>query len=45
MSNVGYGGAAMRGSVLTGFELAPDITEDFAPEVETQDPLPERCHF
>lgn len=45
MSNVGYGGAAMRGSVLTGFELAPDITEDFAPEVETQDPQPEKCHF
>ena len=45
MSNVGYGGAAMRGSVLTGFELAPDIAVDFAPEVETQDPLPEKCHF
>jgi hypothetical protein len=45
MSNVGYGGVAMRGSVLSGFEPAADITEDFAPEVETQDPLPERCHF
>ena len=45
MNNVGYGGAAMRGSVESGFELAPDITEDFAPEVETQDPLPKFCFF
>jgi len=44
LSNVGYGGAAMRGSVESGFEPAPDITEDFAPEVETQDPRP-FCYF
>ena len=45
MSNVGYGGVAMRGSVLSGFEPAPDITGDFAPAVGSQDPLPEKCHF
>jgi hypothetical protein len=45
MSNVGYGGVSMRGSVLSSFEPTPDITGDFAPEVETQEPLPEKCHF
>jgi len=45
MSNVGYGGVAMQGSVLSGFEPTPYIAGDFAPEVETQDPLPEKCHF
>ena len=45
MSTVGYGGAAMRGSVESGFEPAPYITEDFAPEVEPQDPLPRFCLF
>ena len=43
MSNLGYGGSAMRGTVENGFEPAPDITEDFAPEVEAQDPLPLFC--
>jgi hypothetical protein len=43
MSNLGYGGAAMRGTVESGFEPAPDIQEDFAPEVETQAPLPLFC--
>jgi hypothetical protein len=45
MSNLGYGGAAMRGSVESGFEPAPDITEGFAPEVETQAPLPRFCLY
>jgi len=41
MSNLGYGGASMRGTVEDGFESAPEITENFAPEVETQAPLPQ----
>ena len=45
MNNLGYGGAAMRGSVASGFEPAPDITGDFAPEVETLDPQPPWCPF
>ena len=45
MSNLGYGGASMRGTVQSGFEPAPDITEDFAPEVETQAPLPRFCLY
>ena len=45
MNNAGYGGVAVRGSVLNGFEPTLDLTGDFAPEVEAQDPLPERCHF
>jgi len=45
MNNLGYGGAAMRGSVASGFEPAPDITAEFAPEVETLDPQPPLCPF
>jgi hypothetical protein len=45
LSNLGYGGAAMRGTVEGGFDPAPDITERFAPEVETQDPQPRFCLF
>jgi hypothetical protein len=45
MSNLGYGGAAMRGTVEGGFEPAPDIKEDFAPEVETQAPQPLFCLY
>jgi hypothetical protein len=45
LSSLGYGGAVMRGTVEGGFEEAPDITEDFAPEVETQDPQPRFCLF
>jgi hypothetical protein len=45
MNNLGYGGAAMRGTVASGFEPAPDITETFAPEVEALDPQPPWCPF
>ena len=41
----GYGGAAMSGSVAKGWVAAPDIGKDFAPGVETQDPLPKKCLF
>ncbi len=43
MNELGYGGAAMRGSVAAGFEPASDIGADFAPELESQEPLPEEC--
>ena len=45
MSNLGYGGTAMRGTVESGFEPAPDITENFSPEVEAQAPLPVFCLY
>jgi len=43
LNTVGYGGAAMRGSVAGGFVAAPEIDASFAAEVETQAPLPEDC--
>jgi hypothetical protein len=41
----GYGGAAMSGSVAKGFVDAPEISKDFAPGVESQDPQPKKCLF
>jgi hypothetical protein len=43
MNTVGYQGLAMRGSVNTGFESAPDITANFAADVESLDPQPDGC--
>ncbi|MBN2530932.1 MAG: hypothetical protein JXR76_31385 [Deltaproteobacteria bacterium] len=43
INTVGYKGMAMRGSVNNGFEPAPDITPDFAADVESQDPQPDGC--
>jgi len=45
MNTTGYGGEAMRGTPSGGFETAPDIGPDFAPGVETEDPLPEGCLY
>lgn len=45
MSNGGYNGAVMRGSVESGFAEAPDITSEFASDVENESPLPETCMF
>lgn len=45
MNTSGYGGMAMRGSVNGTFVQAPDITADFASEVEDEEPLPEDCLF
>ena len=45
MNKAGYGGAAKRGSINDGFEDAPDITSDFAKEVESQEPLPDDCLY
>jgi hypothetical protein len=44
MNRGGYGGAAVRGSALTGFEptaLAPDFAQKLASEA----PLPPGCAF
>jgi hypothetical protein len=43
MSNGGYNGTAMRGSVNEGFSEAMDIDSQFAPGVEVENPLPEGC--
>ena len=43
MNELGYGGAAMHGNASDGFEPAPDVGADFAPDVETLEPLPEEC--
>ena len=43
MSNEGYNGMVMRGSVAEGFVAAPDIGSDFAAEVQTDDPQPGEC--
>ncbi len=40
----GYGGAALRGSVQTGFE-GFQLEADFAPDLENADPLPDGCAF
>nr|PZN27556.1 MAG: hypothetical protein DIU78_04785 [Pseudomonadota bacterium] len=45
MSNAGYNGVAMRGSVATGFVAAPDIGSDFAADVEDDPPQPGTCQF
>lgn len=45
MSNEGYNGMVMSGTVDTGFEPAPDIGSDFAADVETEDPQPDGCAF
>lgn len=44
MNNGGYGGAALRGSVLGGFEPI-QLESGFAAEVEALDPLPGDCAF
>jgi hypothetical protein len=43
MSNGGYAGSAMRGSVSGGFAPAPDIGPAFAAAVETAAPQPTGC--
>lgn len=45
MSNAGYEGMAMRGSVAAGFTAAPDIGSDFAADVEDDAPQPGACLF
>ena len=40
----GYGGAAFQGSVNKGFE-AIQLEADFAPELESANPLPDGCAF
>ncbi len=44
MNNAGYGGQVMKGTITDGF-VAVNLTEAFAPEVENEEPLPERCAF
>lgn len=39
----GYGGVAFSGSVAEGFAADATITAGFAPQVETQEPLPTEC--
>jgi hypothetical protein len=45
MSNAGYNGMAMRGSVASGLAPAPDIGSDFAAGVEDDEPQPQSCLF
>jgi len=45
LSNGGYHGRVMRGSALAGFLPAPDVGDDFAPELQTADPQPAECLF
>ncbi len=44
MNTSGYGGAALRGSVQTGFEPA-ELSPEFAADLADQPPLPEDCAF
>ena len=44
MTDVGYGGSVMRGSVADGFSPA-ELPPDFASSLERQDPLPTGCGF
>ena len=43
MSNGGYNGTVLRGSVDSGFTEATDIASTFASSVETKLPLPDGC--
>jgi hypothetical protein len=43
LNDLGYVGMAMRGTVDSGFENAPDITAAFAPDVASESPQPEEC--
>ena len=45
MNTTGYNGRALRGSVATGFDAAPDIDSHFAAEIEDDMPLPSACSF
>lgn len=44
MNNSGYGGQVFYGSVSNGFE-AKEHPDDFAMELENEDPLPDDCAF
>ena len=43
LNDGGYVGMAMRGTVDSGFNNAPDITAAFAPDVVSESPQPEEC--
>jgi hypothetical protein len=45
MSNGGYNGDVLRGTVTDGFVLAADVGSDFAADVEDDAPLPTSCSF
>ena len=45
MSNEGYYGTVMRGSVAAGFTPAEEVSGDFASDMETEPPQPEECLF
>ena len=44
MNRGGYGGAALRGTALTGFQPAA-LAPDFAQQLASQAPLPQGCAF
>ena len=43
MNDAGYSGTPMRGTVEDGFVSFPEITSDFASEVESEEPQPDEC--
>lgn len=45
MNTDGYNGMAMRGTAATSFVSAPDIDENFAADVEDDEPQPAECLF
>lgn len=45
MNTTAYAGAAMKGSVESGFATAPEITSAFFPELASASPQPNTCAF
>ena len=44
MNNTGYGGQTFRGNAAAGFE-STEMPEDFALDLEKEEPLPDDCAF
>ncbi len=45
MNTGGYHGEVMRGTPAGSFEVATDLADDFAVDVETEPPQPDECAF
>ncbi len=44
MNNSGYGGTVLKGSIEEDFRIV-EVANDFAKEVEKEEPLPKNCAF